>query len=234
MGMEFGQVGVDVAGAEGVGKQGVLGHEAACLLDAAADGSCGKALLALAQGVAEVGEEAVAAVVHDGLVELRIQLGIGAQIASVEGGLLLIDGGDEDIGDEAALLCGQSTNMAGRVLIHEEARLVDLTDFAGANRYDQCTALGVELQESLHLQAEESLAHRGSTHSQLGGKGGLGEHLRVIDVVIDDAALEVIVGPFRGGYLVFLHVYMMHACGAFGLAQTPIRETLITRWASES
>ena len=72
MGMEFGQVGVDVAGAEGVGKHCVLGHEGAGLLNAAADGGGGKTLLALAQRVAEVRQQAVAAVVHDGLVKLSV------------------------------------------------------------------------------------------------------------------------------------------------------------------
>ena len=55
MGVEFGEVGVDVAGAEGVGKQGMLGHEGACLLNAAANSGGSEALLALAQRVAKVG-----------------------------------------------------------------------------------------------------------------------------------------------------------------------------------
>lgn len=78
MRFEFGEVGVEVAGAEGVGKQGVLGNEGTGTLNAAPHGRGGETLLALAQGVSQIGQQTVATVVHDGLVELRVEPGIGA------------------------------------------------------------------------------------------------------------------------------------------------------------
>ena len=104
MGFEFTEVCLQVAGTQGVGKQGVLGNEGAGALDAAPDSRGGESLLALAQGVAQVGQQAVAAVVHDGLVELGVEQGVGPQVVGIQRGVLFLDGGVEDVGNVPALL----------------------------------------------------------------------------------------------------------------------------------
>ena len=55
MGVQCGEVGVEVAGAEGIGKRAVLVHEGAGTGHIAANGCGGKALLAFAQLVSQPG-----------------------------------------------------------------------------------------------------------------------------------------------------------------------------------
>ena len=78
MGIQCRKVGVEVAGAEGIGKRAVLIHEGAGAGHVAANGCGGKTLLALAQLVSQSRQQAIRPAIHDDLVETCVQLGIGA------------------------------------------------------------------------------------------------------------------------------------------------------------
>lgn len=91
--VEFGEIRVDVAGTEGVGKQAMLRDERAGTLHIAPDGGRSETLLTLAQGVAKASQQAISTVVHDGLVETRVEAGVGAQVLGVESRGLFLDGG---------------------------------------------------------------------------------------------------------------------------------------------
>lgn len=105
---EFSEVGGVVAVAEGFGKQAVLGDEATRSLHIAANCRGCEALLTLAQRVTEMGKQAIAAVVHDGLVETRIEVGVCAQVTGVERGVLFRDGRIEAISNDGALCGGRA------------------------------------------------------------------------------------------------------------------------------
>ena len=78
MGIQCRKVGVEVAGAEGIGKRAVLIHEGAGAGYVAANGRSGKTLLAFAQLVSQPSQQGIGTAIHDDLVETCVQLGIGA------------------------------------------------------------------------------------------------------------------------------------------------------------
>ena len=92
MGVQCGKVGVEVAGAEGIGKRAVLIYEGAGAGYVAANGRGGKTLLAFAQLVSQPSQQGIGTSIHDDLVETRIKMRIGIQVCAIQRSVLFCDG----------------------------------------------------------------------------------------------------------------------------------------------
>ena len=151
--------------------------------------------LPLAQGAVDRGEDGVARAVDDQLVEDPVALGEagGVLLAAAAAHVLVhLDQGVEEGG-------AVRERARGGEVLHQHPGLEDVLDLLLGERGHHRALLRVQLDQALHLEAQQGLAHGRTAHADLVGESSFGDHVTGAVDRVEDGPLREVVGALRGG-----------------------------------